>query len=241
MSFRLSPALPVPDLRRAFERDGFAQVPDVLRPEDAGRAHAAMANETTPWSLVFADRGQHIDLPAEQLAAMPSGKAGELTQAIYAQARHGFQYCYHNYPIHDARKAGRNEGHPLHAFEEWLNGEEFLAFARAVTGFSDIAFADAQATRYLPGHFLSTHDDAHELKNRRAAYIFNFTPRWEADWGGYLLLQDDAGDVRRGLKPRFNTLNLLAVPQRHSVSIVAPFAGGARLSITGWLRHGVED
>lgn len=33
----------------------------------------------------------------------------------------------------------------LHAF---LNGRDFLDFARAVTGLDDIAFADSQATRY---------------------------------------------------------------------------------------------
>jgi Rps23 Pro-64 3,4-dihydroxylase Tpa1-like proline 4-hydroxylase len=126
----------------------------------------------------------------------------------------------------------------LHQFYEWMNDEEFLQFARAATGFDDISFVDAQATRYLPGHFLTTHDDAVEGKKRRAAYIFNFTPDWRSDWGGYLQLLDEAGNVRRGLMPSFNTLNILAVPQRHNVSLVAPFAGGIRLSISGWLRYG---
>ena len=35
--------------------------------------------------------------------------------------------------------------------------------------------------------------------------------------------------------PRFNALNVFAVPQPHSVSIVSPFAVGARYSVTGWL------
>ena len=50
--------------------------------------------------------------------------------------------------------------------------------------------------------------------------------------------RNEAGNVRRGLMPSFNTLNILAVPQRHNVSLVAPFAGGIRLSISGWLRYG---
>jgi Rps23 Pro-64 3,4-dihydroxylase Tpa1-like proline 4-hydroxylase len=44
-------------------------------------------------------------------------------------------------------------------------------------------------------------------------------------------------DVTFGLSPRFNALHLFKVPQRHSVSLVAPFAGAPRLSITGWLRR----
>ncbi|HEX2139124.1 MAG TPA: 2OG-Fe(II) oxygenase family protein [Woeseiaceae bacterium] len=224
-------------LREAFKRQGFVQVPEVMPRENAERVHKIML-ERTSWNLVFANEGKHIDLPGSQLTSMPAGKVKQLQHAIYAQAREGFQYCYNNYPIYDALKAGMDEGHPLHAFYRWINGEDLLGFARAITGFDDIAFADAQATRYMPGHFLTTHDDSQEGKNRRAAYIFNFTPRWSEDWGGYLQLLDESGDVRRGLKPTFNALNILAVPQRHNVGIVAPFAAGMRLSISGWFRYG---
>ena len=34
--------------------------------------------------------------------------------------------------------------------------------------------------------------------------------------------------------PRFNTLNLFAVPADHSVGYVSAFAGAPRLAITGW-------
>jgi Rps23 Pro-64 3,4-dihydroxylase Tpa1-like proline 4-hydroxylase len=37
--------------------------------------------------------------------------------------------------------------------------------------------------------------------------------------------------------PVFNALNLFRVPLLHSVTLVTPFAGGARLSITGWFRR----
>lgn len=240
MSFRLSTSLDRDALHEAFQRQGYVHIPNVLPRENAERVHRIMT-EKTSWSLVFADRGRHVDLPGAQLAAMPADKTRQLQQAIYAQAREGFQYCYNNYPLHDARKAGVDKGHLLHAFHEWLNEDGFLGFARAVTGYGDIAFADAQATRYRPGHFLTTHDDAQAGKNRRAAYIFNFTPAWSEDWGGYLQLLDDSGDVRHGLKPTFNALNILAVPQKHNVGIVAPFAGGLRLAVSGWLRHGADE
>lgn len=44
-------------------------------------------------------------------------------------------------------------------------------------------------------------------------------------------------DKRRGgpdLHPGFDVLNVFAVPQRHAVTMVAPFAGAPRYSITGW-------
>lgn len=237
MSFHLSSSLDRKTVFESFSQQGYAHIRNVLPAENAKRIHKGLT-EKTPWSLAFNNKGKHIDLSAAQLAVMPKQSVNQLQQAIYAQARNGFQYCYNNYPIYDAYQAGRNPGHVLHHFYEWLNSDEFLQFARAATGFDDISFVDAQATRYLPGHFLTTHDDAVEGKKRRAAYIFNFTPGWRTDWGGHLQLLDESGNVRRGLMPTFNALNLLAVPQSHNVSLVAPFAGGMRLSITGWLRYG---
>ena len=237
MGFKLSASLDAGQIREQFERHGYAHVPDVLPTENAQRIQGVMLGGTD-WNLVFNDRDRHVDLPDAQLRTMTREQVAQLQNAIYAQAQQNFQYCYNNYPIFDAVRAGQNEGHVLHQFYEWLNGGEFLDFMRAATGFEDISFVDAQATCYKPGHFLTTHDDIHEGKNRLAAYIFNFTKDWPADWGGYLQLLDDQGHVRRGLRPTFNTLNILAIPQKHNVSIVAPFAGGMRMSVSGWLRHG---
>ncbi len=240
MSFSLSRALDADAIATSFQNDGYASIPGILPEEQARRLHKAM-QAFTDWNLVFSDRGQHIDLSAAQVHSMAPQKRQQLQSAIYAQAQHDFQYCYNNYPIYDAYRQGRNVDHVLHKFYEWIDSDDFLDFAREVTGYDDIAFVDAQATRYNAGHFLTTHDDSQENKHRRAAYIFNFTPDWPADWGGFLQLLDDDGHVRRGLRPTFNTLNLIAVPQPHSVSIVAPFAGGSRLSVTGWLRYGERD
>jgi SM-20-related protein len=239
MSFHLSSSLNSETIHASFSQDGYAHIGRVLPAENARRIHKGLI-ETTPWSLAFNDGGKHIDLSAAQINSMPKHSVNQLQQAIYARARDNFQYCYSSYPIYDAYEAGLSKGHVLHLFYEWMNGEKFLEFARAATGFDDISFVDAQATRYMPGHFLTVHDDALEGKNRRAAYIFNFTPEWRVDWGGYLQLLDENNNVRRGLAPSFNALNILAVPQKHNVSLVAPFAGGMRLSISGWFRYGAK-
>jgi SM-20-related protein len=237
MGFRLGALLDPAAIRKDFERHGFAHVAAVLADADAARIRAALL-EDTPWNLVFNDRDRHIDMTEASVRSLPADKAKRLQDAIYAQAGSGFQYCYYNYPIYDAWVAGRDRGHLLHEFYEWLNQDEFLGFVREATGVGDIDFVDAQATSYRPGQFLTCHDDFEPAKNRRAAYVLNLTPDWRPDWGGYLQLLDEQGHVRRGLKPMFNVLNLLAVPQPHNVGIVAPFAGEQRLSITGWLRHG---
>lgn len=240
MGFKLSSSLNIDAIRQDFMQKGYAHVPRILPDENAKRIRKAML-DSTPWNYVFNDKDKHVDLTAAQVHSMSDQQATRLQQAIYAQAQVGFQYCYDNYPIFDACKAGQNEGHILHKLYEWLNDSEFLDFARAVTGFDDISFLDAQATRYRPGHFLTCHDDSLEGKNRRAAYILNFSTDWPVDWGGYLQLLDEDLHVRRGFKPTFNALNLLAVPQKHNVSLIAPFAAGMRFSVSGWMRYGQPE
>ena len=237
MSFGFSQRLDAESIRAGFNERGFVHIPSVLPIENANRISKVLI-EGTPWNLVFNEGEKHFDLSVERLATMRKSDLQRLQQAILGQASHGFQYVYYNYPIFDAFREGKNEGHVLHRFYEWLNSEEFLAFARRATGFDDISFVDAQATRYGPGHFLSTHDDIQAGKNRRAAYIFNFTKTWSEDWGGYLQLLDDRGDIRYGLMPTFNALNILKIPQRHQVSFVTPFARSMRFSVSGWFRSG---
>jgi Rps23 Pro-64 3,4-dihydroxylase Tpa1-like proline 4-hydroxylase len=240
MSFSLSQSLDKEAAHAGFATLGYAQISNVLPKENAQRIHKCLVEQTS-WNLVFNEKEKHFDLPQDQVSAMSRHDLARLKSAIYSNASNDFQYCYNNYPMFDAYKAGLDEGHTLHRFCEWLNDDGFLSFARCVTGFDDISFVDAQATCYLPGHFLNTHDDMHKSKNRRAAYIFNLTPDWRSDWGGYLQLLDDNDNIRCGLRPAFNVLNIIAIPQRHNVGIVAPFAAGKRLSISGWLRYGEPD
>lgn len=68
-------------------------------------------------------------------------------------------------------------------------------------------------------------------------YSQNMTKvEWRPDFGGYLLFLNEDGDIEQGFRPRFNALNLFAVPQKHCVSYVPPFAPMGRFAITGWFR-----
>ena len=75
-----------------------------------------------------------------------------------------------------------------------------------------------------------------QVRDFLAPDVLNFTRLWEPDWGGYLQFFNDQHDVELAWRPIFNALNLFTVPHDHSVEMVAPFAGGQRLAITGWLR-----
>ena len=106
-----------------------------------------------------------------------------------------------------------------------------------LTGDPRCAYADAQATRYRPGDFLTAHDDDVAGKKRLYAFVLNFTPAWRPDWGGLLAFHDADGHVSEAYTPTFNALNIFRVPQQHAVTQVASFAGAERLSITGWIRE----
>jgi Rps23 Pro-64 3,4-dihydroxylase Tpa1-like proline 4-hydroxylase len=144
---------------------------------------------------------------------------------------------FDNFPLSDAYANSQHHGLYVMRILEFLNSPRFLDFARRLTAEPRIAFADAQATLYRSGHFLTEHDDAIDGQRRLAAYVLNLTPRWRADWGGLLLFLDRDGHVAEGYTPTFNALNIFKVPQPHAVTCVAPFAAGGRYSISGWLRE----
>ena len=112
---------------------------------------------------------------------------------------------------------------------------EYIGFVRSITGDAAIRRANAQATRYRPGHFLRYHTDIDSSEGRRYAYVLNLTRGWQPDWGGLLQFVDDDGRIIDTFLPRWNSLSLFRVPAGHLVSMVAPWADEERLAITGWL------
>jgi SM-20-related protein len=233
---RLNPSLDVAALAAAYARDGVVQVPMLLTPE-AAEAVAAVLEKTVPWRLaVSRDDGREEVLDQTAKAAAGQAGVGRRIQAAAQRASEGFAYVYMCYPMIGALLAGDDPGHPLHDVTEWLNSRQFLDFGQAVIGRDDVTKADAQASFYRRGDFLTLHDD-HGAGERRAAYTLGFTRRWRPDWGGQLLFHDAEGQIERGLTPGFNLLTLFTVPRAHSVAPVAAYAAAPRLSIVGWLRN----
>ena len=226
-------------LHQQFCDNGRIHIGGVLAAPSARALYSAIRNDAR-WNFVFFANDRHFDLDAEGWRKLDPEKKRTTEEIVHAQAAGGFSYMYDAMPIYDLYYSGKDMPASLKELFEFLNGEAFLSLMRRMTGAEDIAFADAQITRYGPGHFLTTHNDAVEGKNRRAAFVLNMTPEWREDWGGYLNFFDDNGHVEEGFKPAFNALNVFAVPARHSVGYVSPFAASPRYSITGWLRAGVD-
>ncbi len=223
-----------------YARAGRVHIAPILAQGCAERLLAELIHEI-PWQLHLNDEARPINLQGDGFDRLDEADRRRFLESVYANAARRFQYLFNSFPVSDAYIRGEHASRYVMRAYEFLNSAEFLDFIRDITAARDITFADAQATLYRPGHFLTCHDDDVRGKNRRVAYVLNLTPQWQSDWGGILQFVDRDGHISEGYTPVFNALNLFRVPQAHAVSYVAPFALGGRYSITGWLRSGRPD
>jgi SM-20-related protein len=232
--FALSPDIDAARLDAEYARTGRVSIAPFLSPESAEalRAHLAARED---WKLVMNAGANVYEMPKAAAAALSDAQRATLDRKLGESAVWGFQYRYESIRVPDDPGARAASGTLLDAFATFLSSASVLDMLRAVTG-GTIDFADAQATAYGPGHFLTRHDDAVEGKHRQAAYVLGLSPQWRAEWGGLLLFHGAEDEIDHGFVPQFNALRLFRVPAQHSVSCVWPFAPQPRLSVTGWLR-----
>lgn len=240
--FVINPALDRAALATQFGANRRVQVRDVLTRETAEEIRSILAR-ATPWGL--AAQAGIADPPGpQQVTAKDIGsedgkrRAAQLNEASHhAAAKGDYAFRYAQYSLVQAYLEKWAQGGPHDLLLEYLNTRAFLDLVQDVTGIEGLVKADGQATLYGPQHFLGHHIDSHVAEGWKVAYVLNFTiDDWHPDWGGYLNFFDDDGDIVEGFRPRFNALNLFAVPQPHHVSYVAPFAPVGRFAITGWCR-----
>jgi len=234
-SIGLNAGLDLHALAGAYARTGRVQVQNLFEPDTAERLYQCLHTET-PWGLAYNIGVENIFESGSDWERRSQQARDEILRGIEARAGSQFQYLYHCYPMLTAYNGGWDPELLLHRFLEYLNTEEMLGFVRQITGLPGLIKADAQATWYAHDHFLTLHDDANAAEGRRVAYVLNMTRDWREADGGYLLFLDQSGEVESGFRPRFNTLNLFSVPQRHLVSSVSRYAQGRRYAITGWFR-----
>lgn len=233
---QLNNALKIGPPAAQFAEQGYAVIDGLLSTPSARRLRDS-ARRFDGWTLVTVIEGQHREFAGADMDQLDPARRGPFDAMVAREAQAGFCYLYERLNLYEISRRGMVADPVLKAAAELIASQSFLDLGRALTGDPDITFADCQLTRYRPGHFLTAHDDAAESMDRSAAFVLNLTEDWCADFGGVLQLLDEAGDLRAGLTPRFNRLALFRVPQSHAVSVVAPYAPGPRLAITGWFRR----
>ena len=182
----LAPSTGAPDLHVAraldpralapvFARFGRMHLPDVLGRASADALRARLLAETV-WKRSTTSAGTSVVVPVDGFDAQPPEWRAQFDAAVRQGAARGFQYLFDSFAVSDEVEAGRRTGQASEAVYDFLNGPEFLGFVRTLTGEPRCAYVDAQVTRFGPGHFLTTHNDGVEGKNRLFAYVLNLTP-----------------------------------------------------------------
>jgi Rps23 Pro-64 3,4-dihydroxylase Tpa1-like proline 4-hydroxylase len=231
--FRVNRNLDVDRLAEAFRAHGrvriagFLETPEIIADHLSGR---------DDWHQLINAQNRIFELDRATRAAFSDEKRAALDTAVYREARDGFQFRFESIRVSDDPTDRAAVGDPLNRFAQWMASPSVLEMLGHITGQADLNFADAQATRFAAGDFLTGHDDQVDGKHRRAAYVLGLTRRWRPEWGGLLMYHGPTDGETVVLPPAYNTLDLFTIPVPHSVSFVTPFAGAARLSITGWLR-----
>ena len=222
-------------LAAQYKAEGLVRIGSFLPDDRADHLHHEL-RARTDWHQVFNSNDKLFELDRSTQATLEPERRAELDQAIYAGAREGFQYRYETIRVPDEEAARNASDDPLARLALDLSSGELRDLLREITGEPAIRFADAQATAYSPGDFLTGHDDRLPGKDRLAAYVLSLTPVWRIEWGGLLVMHGDEETASRAYLPAMNVLTLFAVPQMHSVSEVSRAAAYRRYSVTGWLR-----
>lgn len=243
MNIQLNQSLDIKSLKREFQKSQKLRIESVLL-ENSAEYILDNLSEIT-WHLVHSDeKGLPVRYTPETLEMLTSDEETQMYSKLHSRASNNYSYIYKYYPIIDDIKSGALPvSSMLYQVAAFVNGTEFLNFARELTGVNTLVKMDPQATLYEGGHFLTTHDDsnyqraADDTSSRRFAVVFGFTKEWSSDWGGQTSFFDSVDSkASSSWYPGFNTMTIFQVPILHSVNYVTPFANEGRYSITGWLR-----
>lgn len=229
-------------LNAALDRDGLAEkyrrdqriaIDNVLQ-EDVAERVRAICSSRTPFDFAYALDGSNRVASLQEMAELDAATKAELSKSLLQEATKGLGFLYCRYGVKRDTPVTDPDLKFLHEVVEYLNSIEMLDFVKHVSGRNDVVSADAQYTRYSAGQYLTRHRDVVDDPPRRLAYVLGFTRDWHPDWGGLLQFYEDNGTPRDAWAPAFNRLVLFDVRHVHAVTYVTPFAGAARLSLTGW-------
>jgi Rps23 Pro-64 3,4-dihydroxylase Tpa1-like proline 4-hydroxylase len=209
----------------------YLRISQFLNSDFADRIYQCLTQEVK-WGLA-------CRLDGEAKTFLNTADVNELAEntkvKLQSQLNEEFQFIYNTYMMVTAYLENRDPNLFLNRVLEWLNSVDTVEYFKKLTKNNTIKKLNAQATRYLPGHFLSQHNDENAQEGRLYAYVIGFSKNWNPDWGGLLHILNNKGEIVKTLIPEYNSLSIFKVPQNHFVSYVTPFSDSSRLAITGWL------
>ncbi|WNQ11259.1 2OG-Fe(II) oxygenase [Paenibacillus aurantius] len=214
-----------------FRSRQYVHIPDILSSEEALEVGASLEEVREEFKLRF-----HNGVCSASVEKLTPAVRGLLEDQLQlARDRQIFTYLYDQWTPH--RSCGK---HAVCRLSAALSSPEWFGFIERVTGIHPVSADIVGVTRYGPGHYLGPHSDRSRKKDgtrRRLAFIFNWTPDWNPEWGGVLTMVNRQG-AETPVPPKFNQLTLLDVEESadHYKHFVTPVvtAERERLALCGF-------
>lgn len=219
-----------------FMQDKRVRLARFLREDSAAILHS-LCKTKTPYQTNYVLENEYKILTEDDIANLSALQQAEMTNSVIEQASQGVGFIYQSYmnsKINAANVYKDKTLAPLHDAFEFMSSDDIISIFREITGDNTITGCDSHFTRFLPGHFLTRHQDEVSTKKRKYAFVLSLTEHWHPDWGGLLQFYEKNGTPRDSWSPAFNTLSLFDISYIHSVTFITPFAKQPRLSLTGW-------
>ncbi|MDT8398331.1 MAG: 2OG-Fe(II) oxygenase family protein [Pseudomonadales bacterium] len=231
----INPNLDRAAIREEMERSGFVQI-DNFFAEEVAEAIFQSLDTQVKWDLAYSRNSQGQLIKAGDLSRMSPQDIRQAVSSAFDFSRDRFQFVYNTFKVIDSYLAAEYRRHYLYELADAFHGRDYLAFVRELSGCPAIVRMNIFAARYLPGHFLTPHDDSHVDEGREVTYILNLTKAWRPEWGGLLHIMDaDQQSINRTIVPAFNSMVLFRPPRWHFVSQVSNYAKRPRYTVTGWM------
>lgn len=220
----------IEQLKESFAQQGIVRIENFLQPTSA-ETLSKYLSEFADFDNAFHLEGSNRQASDKEIADLPVESRRQLYQAIYKDAAKGSGFLYGRNKITEQSPTQLSEVLTL------MNSESVLSIIKGITERPTLTHADAQATRFRVGDFLTRHIDDVPGETRQIAYVLGMSPFWHPDWGGLLQLFEKNGTPTTSWAPMYNSLTFFDVTKVHSVTSIAPFAEKSRYSITGWYRN----
>jgi SM-20-related protein len=239
----LSAALGTSGMSSNFKKRFASHIENVLSPTSALALYEHVAQEVE-WRSFLVAKETMFAGGEEHHGVYPPELEKEMSGCAYEGAASGFACFYDANRLFeedipsDACMENVAQTPFFLRLNDFVNSQEFLDFMRSVTGLQRIGRAAIRATRFRSGHFEMFHastQSGDRTGKRVASFNINLTPEWKPEWGGLLEFRRQYAGTIEAFVPTFNSLDIVAFPMGYWISSVAPFAGTARLAISGRL------
>lgn len=233
----INPDLDLNKIQSTFKEKGYVVIDNYLKDKAANKLNNYFTNEMPPdwWSVATfpsknSDKVSYFrNVPEENINIQNARQ-----HSIEAFGKNQFSYSFYRTLDDHFKECECIECQ----VREFLDSNESLDFISKATELNIKGSNEVFTACYLPGDFLSPHQDS---PNGKIGFVLQLTKNWRPEYGGLLHFLNDDGDVVENVEvPKFNSLTLFLLPEDkgklHYVSNVNPGAPGLRLSLTGWFK-----